>query len=921
MANDLLADFRAASNRFDHVLYNEQTQRFERAGKRHAIAAFFGSAAAISKNEATIAKIKEAVGMELKEDWRFGGSGVTAERLFSGIDVGRRIKSGAVRSIIDEFRRNAIADADALQRRKETAVAKMCDMISENLSVSSSLLSDARCKDVLKAVAMHHLDAALCGMDAKSSISLLESWCDGAAGWKNGGQVSGAFADFAGFVVGVNTDPRLQNAFETLLGRVAREDSPRFAQMVCLEMQSAAGPLCRNLQDAGQSDWTDAAAERIGRLLADMDDATSDFSILKNMDMLPLDRESYSVALDVCAAVKGTPELAKWLVRQPQDARVGLAAAILDAMGRFGDSDDPVLLRKLMGAGDGIARLYARDELTLESAYRTMEGRDARLPEVLNVDGRSVGKASDEVRYFFRDRAIGEFCGLFPNGPGVADTVVGTRLIVSLGCSPAVAYWIAGSCPNVDLARLSDEQLRMFTAMTGSEMEILNRIAGFETALGTDADGLYVQISDPGSSLRRLMSYPELSSDATVYMKSRDLLNVFDARVGELASGGVLCNIKETTKWMLERFVFQDLAMHVANGGTFPDVKTFADGLAADNQFVRILEGSVRRPHVAWTMLGIEPKYRTAVLSAMDAYGVYDNLYLVTRLISNKDKVSDLYDRATESGTALDKKDVFGIVMGEEAKFDPRVQGSSRFWDDVVDEDSEWVLSQRGLSFEDGALYSRKHSLVADFLQKYDLPKAAVADLAFQESRDGEITFRHSKYTEEKVAIVVSSLEKGIADAAHQFDIDYDRVVPGRYEVKFNFSGGAACFRRTDAAGNSFQCQKDKEGIRESVIGICGASHPKQAENLLMVLSQAFELDLYAPFIAFGFNPADRESGVSRNFEISRNGRDGSVSVHVTDLGVSAVKYDWSITLFADGTHRATDMKAWRNPDCDGARL
>ena len=88
-----------------------------------------------------------------------------------------------------------------------------------------------------------------------------------------------------------------------------------------------------------------------------------------------------------------------------------------------------------------------------------------------------------------------------------------------------------------------------------------------------------------------------------------------------------------------------------------------------------------------------------------------------------------------------------------------------------------------------------------------------------------------------------------------------------------------------------------------------------------MVLSQAFEQDLYAPFVAFGFNPADQDSGVSRSFEISRNGRDGSVFVHVTDMGVSAVKYDWSITIFADGTHKASDMKAYRNPDCNGAKL
>ena len=185
MANDLLADFRAASNRFDHVLFNERTQRFERAGKRHAIATFFGSASARTKNEATLAKIKETFGAEIKEAGRIYGSHETAERLFSGIDTGRRIKSCAVRSIIENFHRSAIADADNLQCQKDAAAAKMCNMIVENLSFDPSLLSDARVKEVIKAVAMRHIDAALDGMDTKSSISRLQTWNDGDAGWDN----------------------------------------------------------------------------------------------------------------------------------------------------------------------------------------------------------------------------------------------------------------------------------------------------------------------------------------------------------------------------------------------------------------------------------------------------------------------------------------------------------------------------------------------------------------------------------------------------------------------------------------------------------------------------------------------------------------------------------------------------------------
>ena len=40
MANDLLASFKAVSQAHSHIVFNERTQEFERAGKRHAIASF-----------------------------------------------------------------------------------------------------------------------------------------------------------------------------------------------------------------------------------------------------------------------------------------------------------------------------------------------------------------------------------------------------------------------------------------------------------------------------------------------------------------------------------------------------------------------------------------------------------------------------------------------------------------------------------------------------------------------------------------------------------------------------------------------------------------------------------------------------------------------------------------------------------------
>jgi hypothetical protein len=321
-------------------------------------------------------------------------------------------------------------------------------------------------------------------------------------------------------------------------------------------------------------------------------------------------------------------------------------------------------------------------------------------------------------------------------------------------------------------------------------------------------------------------------------------------------------------------------------------------------------------------VLGISPEFRAPVLSAMDAYGVYDNVYFTTRLVAHKDKLVDLHNESIRTGNPLEKQTVFQVVMGEDAVFDPKVHGSLHSWDDISDSETAWVLKRQGLSDEeDVARYVRKQSLVSDFLQKYNLTKENVMDIAFCENGVDEITLRHSEYATDKVTMVVNAVEKGIAEAVHQFDIDYDRATSGRLEMKFNLPGGIECFRKSIDDSGPSQNRRMKDGIKEAVVGICGESHPKQVENLFMILSQAFEQDLYAPFIAFGLDPANLKSGVSRSFEITRNGQDGSVSVHVTDMGISAAKYDWSITLFTDGTHRATDMTACRNPDCDGARL
>ena len=71
MENDLLTSFKTASRRHGHIVFNDRTQEFERAGIRHAIASFFGTANAKAKNDLTLSKLKEALAAEVREGGRF----------------------------------------------------------------------------------------------------------------------------------------------------------------------------------------------------------------------------------------------------------------------------------------------------------------------------------------------------------------------------------------------------------------------------------------------------------------------------------------------------------------------------------------------------------------------------------------------------------------------------------------------------------------------------------------------------------------------------------------------------------------------------------------------------------------------------------------------------------------------------------
>ena len=131
MANDLMASFNAVSRTHSHIVFNERTQEFERAGKRHAVASFFGSADARAKNSLTLQKIKEALNAEVSDGIRFSGSGKVADGIFASVDVDRRIKSSTINAIIRSFRQEAASASGRSREMNEAAsqINPFCQVI------------------------------------------------------------------------------------------------------------------------------------------------------------------------------------------------------------------------------------------------------------------------------------------------------------------------------------------------------------------------------------------------------------------------------------------------------------------------------------------------------------------------------------------------------------------------------------------------------------------------------------------------------------------------------------------------------------------------------------------------------------------------------------------------------------------------
>ena len=103
MVNDLLNSFIDASSRYNHIVFDSRTQRFERAGLRHAIATFFGSAEATAKNKATLDAIKRFITEEQMDEYGQSNSR-EFKNYFSGINASKVIESSTINRIITKFR-------------------------------------------------------------------------------------------------------------------------------------------------------------------------------------------------------------------------------------------------------------------------------------------------------------------------------------------------------------------------------------------------------------------------------------------------------------------------------------------------------------------------------------------------------------------------------------------------------------------------------------------------------------------------------------------------------------------------------------------------------------------------------------------------------------------------------------------------
>lgn len=379
MANDLLASFKAASRQYSHVVFNDRTQQFERAGKRHAVATFFGTANAKAKNNLTLAKIKEAMSAEVAEGGRFQGLEKDTDALFDGVKGDRRINSDAIRSIIRTFRHEAKTAPDRLREMKDAAAQNIlfnsspfeASVIDEHVRGMKDILEGYEGGyKVLEMMVRQLMEVELDGRGVDSSLKLI------------GEGISSPLAgnvrfDMINFFLRIGVDKEASAALLAIFRLVNANRSGRFSQMTGCELAHIvaghrASPRTFNMVNA------------LRNLLATLQNADSVQNAVVGTNVFPIHPESYDMVLDFCGWETGKKaDCLNLLARQPVGNRISLLAA----MKTFGGSRDVFLLQKLVGVQDKIKLLHEYGNLSPESVYRAIEGETADIPEcIANLD-------------------------------------------------------------------------------------------------------------------------------------------------------------------------------------------------------------------------------------------------------------------------------------------------------------------------------------------------------------------------------------------------------------------------------------------------------------------------------------------------------------------------------------------------------
>lgn len=167
--NESFSSLQQAVSKYGHIVYDRDTNSFQRAGVRHAIASYFSKASAVEKNKETLNAVKS-----LLESQMLGRSNgvekgsphfdVTAEQLedsFRGIDGDKRIESSTVRGILAKFRNDPETGSS---RDKEKPVKSVAD------AHAKSFADDPRVYDAVNPVVFNIAGSLLETSDVGTAV-------------------------------------------------------------------------------------------------------------------------------------------------------------------------------------------------------------------------------------------------------------------------------------------------------------------------------------------------------------------------------------------------------------------------------------------------------------------------------------------------------------------------------------------------------------------------------------------------------------------------------------------------------------------------------------------------------------------------------------------------------------------------------